>query len=342
VQGIVPVLNKKHLKIFFTALVISTIAFLILIPYVKNRKNPVSYDRVLMGTIVEITLKKDNPEAAEAVFKEIKRLEKSLSHYKNDSDVSEINQNAGKAPVKVSREVIDVVEAAIKIAKLSNGAFDPTVGSFKVWDFSKESGRVPSKKEIQEKLPLVDYKAITLDKEKLLVGLKKKGMALDLGGVAKGYIVGKAMDTLKTRGLEWAIIRAGGDMMIYDKNNSNEPFTIGIQHPRIKDRLMGKLKIKNGAIATSGDYERFFMKNGVRYHHIIDPKTGFPADKTQSVTIVSQDPTLADALSTAIFVMGPEKGMELVKKLGGVEAVIVGANAHVEISEGLKKNFTGF
>ena len=150
------------------------------------------------------------------------------------------------------------------------------------------------------------------------------------------------MEALKARGPSFAIIRAGGDMMVYDKNNSNEPFTIGIQHPRIKDRLIAKLKIRNGAIATSGDYERFFMKDGVRYHHIIDPKTGFPADKTQSVTIVSQDPTLADALSTAIFVMGPEKGMELVKKLGGVEAVIVGANAHVEISEGLKKNFTGF
>ncbi len=335
-------LNKKHLKIFFAAFVISSIAFLILIPYVKNRKNPVSYDRVLMGTVVEITLKKDDPEAAEAAFKEIERLEKSLSHYKGDSDVSKINQNAGKGPVKVSSEVIDVVEAAVKIAKLSNGAFDPTVGSFRVWDFSKESGRVPSKKEIQEKLPLVDYKAITLDKEKHLVGLKKKGMALDLGGVAKGYIVGKAMEALKTRGPSFAIIRAGGDMMVYDKNDSVEPFTIGIQHPRIKDRLIAKLKIRNGAISTSGDYERFFIKNGVRYHHIIDPKTGFPADKTQSVTIVSQDPTLADALSTAIFVMGPEKGMELVKKLDGVEAVIIDAKAHVSISKGLEGNFTGF
>ena len=143
-------LNKKHLKIFFAAFVISSIAFLILIPYVKNRKNPVSYDRVLMGTVVEITLKKDDPEAAEAAFKEIERLEKSLSHYKGDSDVSKINQNAGKGPVKVSSEVIDVVEAAVKIAKLSNGAFDPTVGSFRVWDFSKESGRVPSKKKFKK------------------------------------------------------------------------------------------------------------------------------------------------------------------------------------------------
>lgn len=335
-------LNKKHLKIFVAAFVISAIAFLILIPYVKNRKNQISYDRVLMGTIVEITLKKDDPETANAAFKEIEKLEKSLSLYREDSDVSKINQNAGKGAVKVSSEVIDVVEAAIKIAKLSNSAFDPTIGSFKVWDFSKESVQVPSKKEIQEKLSLVDYKAITLDKEKSLVGLKKKGMRLDLGGVAKGYIVGKAMDALKKNGMEWAIIRAGGDMMIYDKNNSNEPFTIGIQHPRIKDRLIGKLKVRNGAIATSGDYERFFIKNGVRYHHIIDPKTGFPANKTQSVTIVSTDPTLADALSTAIFVMGPEKGMELVKKSAGVEAVIVGANAHVDISSGLKENFTGF
>jgi len=296
-----------------------------------------------MGTIVEITVKEDNPAAIEDAFKEIERLENIFSSYKETSEVSKISANAGIKGESVSQEVVQVLGVAIKISGLTKGAFDPTIGVlFKtgggVWDFSGEGGYVPDKGEIKKLIPLVNYKDIFLDKESSIAALKKKGMRLDLGGVAKGYIVGRAIDTLKKHGAGWAIIRAGGDMTVFSKNAS-EQFTIGVAHPREKEKLLGKLRVLSGAVATSGDYERFFIKDDIRYHHILDPGTGFPADKAISVTIVSKDPALADALSTAVFVMGPEKGMELIERLEGVEGIIVDKEGGVAVSSGLKDNF---
>src|SRR3990170_1462509 len=167
------------------------------------------------------------------------------------------------------------------------------------------------------------------------VGLAKKGMALNLGGVAKGYIVDMAAGVLKAHGVKSAVVHAGGDMFVFQEDRT-DPFTIGIQHPRKKGELLGEAHVYNGAVPTSGDYERYFEKDGVRYHHILDPKTGFPAKGTQSVTIIAEDPTSADALSTAVFVMGPEKGMELIERLEGVEGVFVHENGKVRTSSGFE------
>ncbi len=295
------------------------------------------YSRILMGTVVELTLMEGEnfDAAAEAAFSEIQRLEGLLSSYIPDSDVSKISS---EGPVKVAPEVMDVLDAALRVARLSKGAFDPTIGALAgLWGLSGEKGVVPDRKEVEKLLPLVDYREIYIDRKNSRAGLKKKGMSLNLGGVAKGYIVGRTAGVLKSMGVTKGIVKAGGDLYVFQREGLDQkPFVIGIQHPRAPEKLLAEVHVTSGAVTTSGDYERFFMKDGVRYHHIIDPSTGFPARKSMSVTIVSEDPTIADALSTAVFVMGPKEGMELVERLEGVEAVIVDSQGRVHVSPGLK------
>jgi FAD:protein FMN transferase len=331
--------GKKINYIAYAGVVALVFALLFISLFHKRTAETVTYTKMLMGTVVEITFMEGdserNTKAAEAAFSEIKRLEAILSSYRADSDVSRIAASAGSA-VKVSSETIEVIEKALSIAKLSGGAFDPTVGSLaRAWGYSGEKGTVPTEAEVKKILPLVDYRKVIVDPNATTVALKDRGMVLNLGGIAKGYIVAKAVDVLKGSGVKRGIIHAGGDMTVFN-SVSAAPFTIGIQHPREK-KLLGEVHISNGAVSTSGDYERYFMKDGTRYHHILNPSTGFPARGTESVTIAAEDPTLADALSTAVFVMGPVKGMELVAGLAGVEAVIVDADGKVSVS----KNFKG-
>ncbi|MBI5563021.1 MAG: FAD:protein FMN transferase [Deltaproteobacteria bacterium] len=297
-----------------------------------------TYTRTLMGTTVELTLwdnGADLDQAAEAGFTEIKRLEHVLSSYDPDSDASRVTSNAGN-PVRVSHEMLGVTTAAVDAAVSSCGAFDPTVGALaRLWGYSGEKGTVPSAKDVKKLLPLVDYTKITIDGAMQTIMLGKKDMSLNLGGVAKGYIVGRTAEVLKTRGVRRAIVKAGGDMFVFQDKRDRRPFIIGIQHPREK-RLLGEVYVDEGAVSSSGDYERFFTKGGVRYHHILDPATGFPADKSIAVTIVAKDPARADALSTAVFVMGPKEGMQLIEALDGVEGVIVDAKGKVHASKGFK------
>lgn len=325
-------------KITYALIVLAVLSILAVSLFKSRQKESVTISRAMMGTIVQVTIM-EGPEgyfdrAAETAFTEIQRLEKIFSSYKTDSDVARISNNAGQQ-VRVSHETIEVLKTAVLVAGLSGGAFDPTVGALgKAWGYSGEKGVVPSKAEMAKVLPLVDYRSIKIDEAASTAGLKRKGMSLNLGGVAKGYIVNKAVEALKREGVTRGIIHAGGDMVVFQKGEK-EPFSIGIQHPR-KKQLLGKALVYNGAVATSGDYERFFEIGGKRFHHILDPRTGFPAEGTRSATIVAKDPTLADALSTAVFVMGPQKGMELIERLPDVEGVIVDSEGRVERSSGFK------
>ncbi|MBI5492319.1 MAG: FAD:protein FMN transferase [Deltaproteobacteria bacterium] len=326
-------------KLIYAFVVISVLVLIAVPIYLKREKESVTYSRDLMGTIVQITLMRGErtrfDAAANAAFDEIKRYETLFSSYIPDSDVSRVSKEAGVRPVKVSPEVMEVVEKAVMVAELSGGAFDPTVGALsKVWGPSGEKGYVPAKEEVGKLLPLVDYKNIEIDKTASTIFLKKKGMALNLGGVAKGFITEKAALKLKANGVERGIVHAGGDMVVFQKDEQRQ-FIIGIQHPREK-KLLGEAHLYNGAVATSGDYERFFMKDGVRYHHILDPRTGFPAMKSMAVTIIAKDPTMADALSTAVFVMGPKDGMELVDRLDGVEGSVMGEKGEIKVSKGFE------
>lgn len=330
--------KKRFNYLAYAAVVTAVFALLSVSLLRKSPVESVTYTKMLMGTVVEVTVmdagSSKPDEAARAAFDEIKRLEKILSSYDPESDVSRVS-SSGPSMVKVSQEAIEVVEEALRVAHLSNGAFDPTIGALKtVWGYSGELGAVPSREEIKKYLPLVDYRKVVVNKEGSSIGLKERGMVLNLGGIAKGYIVKRAVEAMKRSGVKRGIIHAGGDMTVF-QTGSSEPFTVGIQNPREK-KLLGSVRLLNGAVATSGDYERYFIKDGVRYHHILDPATGFPANRSRSVTIIAEDPTTADALSTAVFVMGPVKGMELVEGLDKVEAVIVDSNGKVTVSKGLK------
>lgn len=320
-------------------LVFSLILFLIYFTSKESKAKgiEISKARILMGTIVEIKAFGDDRggvlNAIDRAFSEMERLEMMMSHYRGDSEISLIEK---KAPqwVKVSPEVFEVLSEAIKVSKLSEGAFDITVGILgKVWNFEDGKERIPTSKELKALLPFVDYRYIELSPEDFAVRLKKKGVRLTLGGIAKGYIVDRAMDVLKENGIEEALINAGGDIEVMGEGRA---WRIGIQHPRQRGSIIGILTVYNGAVATSGDYERFFTKDGVRYHHLLDPRTGMPARGVQSVTIVAPQAWYADALATAVFVMGVEKGRRLIKDLEGVEGVIVDGKGKIWVSSGLK------
>lgn len=325
---------------------ISVVTIVLIILYLSlHKKEAVDfrYARMQMGTIVEITASSSNAdetsisEAAEAAFHEIERLEALFSSYRNDSDVSRINAAAGKQPVKVDLEVISVIERSIEIARISGGAFDPTVGVLgRIWSFSGDkSMKIPSRDKVAALLELVNFEAITIDSENSTVKFDKEGLQINLGGIAKGYIVGKAAEVLKRRGVKRGMVKAGGDMVVFDTENG-APFKIGIQHPRDPNMIVGEVTFHNEAVATSGDYERHVIWDGIRYHHILDPSTGYPARKSRAVTVVAVDPTITDALSTAVFVMGPEKGMALVESLHGVEGLIIDNMGLITVSSGLK------
>ena len=297
-----------------------------------------------MGTDIELIayIASDADEARvnkafDLAIKEMERIENEMSEWRERTFVSTINQLAGKGTVIVPAELFNVISAAQKVSDLSGGAFDISWAAMRgLWKFTKGEEQVPSAEDISKKLPLINYKNIALNESKKSVSLKREGMAIGLGGIAKGYAVDKAMDILVKQGINNAIIKAGGDMRIQGTNDG-KPWDIGIQHPRDKSKVLGALHLSNVSVSTSGDYEHYFIKDGVLYHHIIDPKTGMPARRCQSVTILAPDTMTSDALSTAVFVLGPEKGMQLIQLLPGIQGIIVDSNGKIHYSPGIEK-----
>jgi FAD:protein FMN transferase len=297
------------------------------------------YHQVSMGTTVEITLMGSHEEevrkAAMQAFQEIRRIEQLMSPKTTSGDVFRINQSAGMEWVTVSPETLDVIRKAKEISTLSEGAFDITVAPLtQIWRTAREKGIPPSAEEVNKLLELVNFREILIAPEGK-VFLKKKGMAIDLGGIAKGYAVDKTFEILKSLGHENIIVNAGGDLRAGGKR-LNQPWTIGIQHPRESDKLMAKVLLSDSAMATSGNYERFFMYQGKRYGHIFNPTDGFPTEACQSVSIFHKECMTADALATAVFVLGPEKGYALCQKMDGVHCLLVDQEGKAIFSPGLK------
>lgn len=296
----------------------------------------------VMGTALEMTIDADGEDAAAAVFssveREMKRIEVEMSEWLEGSPISEVNRAAGVRPVKVPGELFRVISAALKVSELSGGAFDITWASMRgLWDFRPGHERLPSAEEVEKRLGLVDYRDVVLDASASTVFLKRKGMAIGLGAIAKGYAVDKAIEAALASGVTNAIIKAGGDIRVQGAGRAGQSgWEVGIQDPRDRGRLMARLTLTNASISTSGDYERFFVKDGRLYHHIMDPKTGYPATGARSVTVIGPDTMTTDALSTAIFVLGPEKGMELARKLPGIEVLIVDSKGAVTASGGME------
>jgi thiamine biosynthesis lipoprotein len=292
---------------------------------------------VIMDTVVTITVVADSSERAEsaidAAFDETYRLEQLLSFWTEQSEIAAIYHNAGVKPVKVSPETLEIIEMSLYISEKTGGAFDPTVGPLmRLWDFKEKT--MPTEEEIKEKTRLVDYTRMEIDKEKSTAFLKAKGMSFDTGGIAKGYAVDRAVEVLKNRGIQSGLVAIAGDIRGFGPRTWN----IGIRDPRATeedDGLMASVRIKDEAISTSGDYERFFMKDGARYHHILDPTTGLPARGTWSVSVIAKEAVLTDGFSTGVFVMGPEKGLKLIKELG-MEGSIVADGGKVLTTKGLE------
>jgi thiamine biosynthesis lipoprotein len=327
---------KKRGVIYFPL-----VFFIILIahPFSTNSSDLFKYHQVAMGTVIEITLIGDDEGAANKAvlqaFQEIKRIETLMSPWLDSSDVIRINRSAGEGWVKVSPETMEVIKKAQEISELSEGSFDMTVGPLtQLWRMAREKGIPPSTKDVKEKLDLVNFRDVSINREGK-VFLKKKGMVVDLGGIAKGYAVDRTFELLRSLGYKNLIVNAGGDLRVGGTKN-DQPWSIGIQDPRVSQKIMAKVLVSDTAVATSGDYEKFFIHQDKRYHHIFNPRDGFPTEGCQSVTVVCKHGIAADALATAVFVLGPEKGYSLCQRLEGVECLIVDKEGKIRFSPGLK------
>jgi len=304
------------------------------------------YTDKAMGTYVTVWFwtdkEADAAKTAESVFKEMRRLDAELTTWTDTSEVSKINKAAGTGrPVAVSAETFEIIERAQDVAKKSGGVFDISVGAFKgMWKFDEDmDGSLPDPKDVKKRLALVGYKDIVIDKKKKTVLLKKKGMSITLGGIAKGYAVDKVVALIKKAGFNDFMVQAGGDMYISGKKG-DQPWVVGIRDPRGKEGdLFAGMPIENHSFSTSGDYERGFVKDGVRYHHILDPRDGQPAHASRSVTIRAKDAYTADAWSKVMFIVGWKAGMDIIKKykLTDFEVVWVDDKNEVHMTPTIEK-----
>lgn len=301
-----------------------------------------------MGTLCAISAFHNDEhlveEAAASAFAEMGRLEDLMTTWKDTSEVERINQAAGKSAVQVSPETFEVIEKSLWIAKLSGGAFDITMGAFAgVWKFDEDNdGSLPDARVVRARRLLVNHRDVAIDRGARTVRLKRVGQKINLGGIAKGYIVDKAVAKLRASGLRDFMVQAGGDFFASGRKGDRD-WNVGIQDPRAPRDVpksgatsFAVLSISDQAFNTSGDYERFVLKNGRRYHHIIDPKTGYPSNGCRSVTVLAPSAFLADTLDTAACVMGPKKGMAMIEEIPDVAAVFVDAKNRVLVSRRLK------
>jgi thiamine biosynthesis lipoprotein len=306
----------------------------------------VDRSRLAMGSLLRLSAWTANEAATvaafEQVFREFDRLESLLSTWKPGSDVVRINAAAGQAPVAVSEDTITVLEAAAQASEWTGGKFDVTFGALaEIWKFDHDQDNtVPDRRTIAARLPLVDYRFVHVDRAARTAVISQSGARLHLGGIGKGYAVDRAAALLRERGLTDFLIQSGGDLYVAGRNG-DVPWKLGINDPRgPAGQSFATLELSDGTVSTSGDYERFFITNGIRYHHLIDPDLGTPATGARSVTIVTDSAMLADVLSTGVFILGPTAGMALVEQLPRVEAVIVTATNQVLVSSGLHGRLT--
>lgn len=292
-----------------------------------------------MATTIRATVPA-GPEAeaaAEAVFDVFRRADAEMSEWKESSPLSEVNRRAGGEPVKVPPELLDVVRRGIEIGDLTGGAFDVTWAAlWGLWDFRAAEPRVPPADEIAVRAALVDYRRVEVDEAAGTLRLPEPGMKIGLGGIAKGYSLELAAEALRERRLTDFLLVSGGQVYAAG-SHGDRPWRVGIRDPRGgPEDFFARVEVADASLSTSGDYERYFILDGVRYHHILDPATGRPARGLRSVTVLCADPVLADGLSTGIFVMGPDRGLALAERLEGVEAVLVDDAAEVKVTSGLQ------
>jgi thiamine biosynthesis lipoprotein len=305
-----------------------------------------TYTDKAMGTYVQVWLWTDREaeaaKASKAVFDEMRRLDAEMTTWTPTGETAKINAAAGVKPVKVSDEELEVIERALDVSKRSGGVFDITVEAFRgLWKFDEDmDGALPDPADVKKRLEKIGWRDVVVDHKAKTVFLRKKGMAITLGGIAKGYAVDKCAALLKKQGFSDFMVQAGGDMYISGKKGA-DPWVVGIRDPRgSRDEMFALEPVQDHSFSTSGDYERGFVKDGIRYHHIIDPRTGQPARASRSVTIRTKDAYTADAWSKVMFIWGWKKGLELIKenKLDDFEVVWVDDQNEVHMTPGIEKD----
>jgi len=291
-----------------------------------------------MGTRIVVELWSDDRTAGEraidAVMAEMRHIDATMSTYKPDSEISRVNAHAAQEPVKVDADLFGLLETALEYSRITEGAFDITYASVGfMYDF--RAHHRPTEQQIDAALPAVNYRHLLLDRATHTVRFSQPGVRIDLGGIAKGYAVDRGIEILQKRGFKHALVSAGGDSRIIG-DRFGKPWIVGIRHPDHKDQVIARLPLVDTAISTSGDYERYYDENGVRYHHIIDPRTGHSASAVRSATVLAPTATRTDGLSKTAFVLGAEEAIRIYEQLGDVDAVIVRPDGKVLYTKGLE------
>lgn len=294
----------------------------------------------IMGTEVRVELWHEDATAARAaigaVMDEMRRIDALMSPFKPDSELSRINREAAQKPVVISQEMFDLISRSLEFSKLSGGAFDITFSSVGyLYDYREHIK--PSEAEIAKALPGVNYRHLQLDRKRRSIHFARNGVRIDLGGIAKGYAVDNCIALLKKRGITNAIVTAGGDSRLLG-DRRGRPWNVGIRDPRRSDDVAAVLPLADVAISTSGDYERYFEEDGVRHHHIINPKTGKSASGVRSVTVIGPDGVTTEGLTKSVFVRGPEEGMRLIESLPNIDAIVIDATGNIFYSSRLRAN----
>jgi thiamine biosynthesis lipoprotein len=297
-------------------------------------------EEAIMGTAIRVELWHEDPAmgdtALDAVMEEMHRIDRAMSPFKPESELSRINREAAKSPVPVSEEMFGLLARSIEFSALSEGAFDITFASVGCM-FDYRNGVKPTEEEIAAALPGFDYRHIRLERQGRTIQFARAGVQIDLGGIAKGHAVDNCIALLKERGVKEALVVAGGDSRVLG-DRRGRPWMIGIRDPRREDAMVATMPLVDAAISTSGDYERYFEADGVRHHHILDPRTGRSATGARSVTIIGPDATTTEGISKSVFIMGPERGIRFAESLPGIDAVIIDAGGLMHTTAGLRRD----
>src|SRR5579863_813951 len=296
----------------------------------------------IMGTRVYVELWADDPvkgdAAIEAVMAEMRRIDALMSHYKPQSQLSQINARAAQEPVQVDPELFDLIKLSIHYSEITEGAFDITYASVgHLYDYPNHIR--PTEEQIKAALPAVNWRNLLFDPVHHTIRFGRPGMRIDLGGIGKGYAVDRGIAILQSRGFAHALVTAGGDSRIIG-DRMGRPWLVGIRNPDDRDKVITRIPIVNSAMSTSGDYERYFDEGGVRYHHIIDPHTGHSASKVRSATVIAPTATRTDGLSKTAFVLGPEEAIRIYNGLPDVDAILVALDGRILYSKGLQPGAT--
>lgn len=295
----------------------------------------------LMGNAFQISAVAENEawahERIDAAIREIQRIEQLLTTYSEDSETNLINRNAGISAVPVSRETFELIQRSIRISAITQGAFDITYGSVdkRLWNFDTHMQRLPDKVTAKKMVRLINYRNIILDDETTTVLLKEKGMRIGFGGIGKGYAAEKAKYVMKEMGVKSGIVNASGDLSTWGYQPDGKPWTIGIADPNAVGRLFSYMNITNMAIATSGNYEKYIMIDGKRYSHTIDPRTGLPVRGIKSVTIISVNAEIADAMATPVMIMGTRAGLDMIDQIKDIEAIVIDDEDKIHTSKNI-------